>query len=109
MCSVQLEGAFSARFCPFREYDITHREFPAACIFGLNVPRRAWQTARNRRFWLPLEKNISMSHQHVWPHAQYRFSWALMNRLTGGMQFCGFAEMVAMSIACKGYIFFLNI
>ncbi len=46
-CSVQLEGAFSARFCPFREYDITHREFPAACIFGHNVPRRAWQTARN--------------------------------------------------------------
>ncbi len=46
-CSVQLEGAFSVRFCPFREYDITHREFPAACIFGHNVPRRAWQTARN--------------------------------------------------------------
>lgn len=94
MCSVQLEGAFSARFCPFREYDITHREFPAACIFGHNIPRRAWQTARNRRFWLPLEKNISMSHQHVWPHAQYRFAWALMNRLTGGIQRCGLAEMV---------------
>ncbi len=38
VCSVQLEGAFSERFCPFREYDITHREFPAACIFGHNVP-----------------------------------------------------------------------
>ncbi len=35
---MQLEGAFSERFCPFREYDITHREFPAACIFGHNVP-----------------------------------------------------------------------
>lgn len=48
---MQLEGAFSARFCPFREYDITHREFPAACIFGHNVPRRAGRLQETLRIW----------------------------------------------------------
>ncbi len=53
--------------------------------------------ADRKKHWgsgLPLEKNISMSHQHVWPHAHYRFTQALMNRLTGGIQCSAFWEMV---------------
>lgn len=93
LCSEQLEGAFSACFYPFREYDITHREFPAACIFGHNEPRKAWQTVKTVRILASKEQHFNVTSIRL-ATAQHRFTLALMSRLTGWIHRYAFLKMV---------------
>lgn len=93
LCSEQLEGAFSACFYPFREYDITHREFPAACIFGHNEPRKAWQTVKTVRILASKEQHFNVTSIRL-ATAQHRFTLALMSRLTGWIHRYAFLKKV---------------